>query len=107
VMNGRVESLPTSMKVPHMGWNSLQIRQDSRLIEGIKNDSWVYFVHSYMARPATTATYEKIVTAESHYSTAVPAVVEQDGYFGTQFHPEKSGRVGRRIIKNFIGICNG
>lgn len=101
VMGGQVVVLPSSMKVPHMGWNNLAIRRHGRLLDGVDDGSWVYFVHSYMARPKD----DSVVTAESDYGIMVPAVVEQGNYFGTQFHPEKSGSVGRTMIQNFIWEC--
>lgn len=104
MMDGEVVMLPESMKIPHMGWNSLRIKGASRLLDDIKDGSWVYFVHSYMARPAPAA-YASLVRAECDYGTPVPAVVERDNLFGTQFHPEKSGPVGRQMIKNFLEIC--
>lgn len=111
VMSGDVASLPDTMKVPHMGWNSLQIRRRGRLLEGVEDGAWVYFVHSYMARlPATPppggAGGGDVVTAESSYNDVViPAAVEYRNYLGTQFHPEKSGPVGRQMIRNFLGVC--
>ena len=101
VIEGNVVVLPRSMKVPHMGWNSLEIKRPGRLLEGVKDGSWVYFVHSYRAEPAS----QDVVTAESDYGIRVPAVVEQGNYFGTQFHPEKSGSTGRKMIQNFIREC--
>ena len=101
VMDGEVIILPNSMKVPHMGWNNLEIKKPGILLEGVENDSWVYFVHSYRVKPNSN----DIITAESDYGIKVPAVVEQDNFFGTQFHPEKSSSVGKIIIKNFLDVC--
>lgn len=101
VMPGEVVSLPRTMKVPHMGWNSLEIRAPGTMLAGVDGGEWVYFVHSYMARPAS----DGVVTAESDYGMAVPAVVESGNFFGTQFHPEKSGSAGRVMIRNFLGEC--
>ena len=101
VMNGEVVVLPPSMKVPHMGWNNLEIKKSGKLLEGIDNGSWVYFVHSYRVKPNSS----DVITAESDYGIKVPAVVEQDNFFGTQFHPEKSGSVGQIMIKNFLDVC--
>lgn len=100
IMGGEVVILPPAMKVPHMGWNGLEVIRPGRILDGVPDGSWVYFVHSYMARPAGS-----IVTAESDYGIRVPAVVEQGNYFGTQFHPEKSGSAGRVILQNFIEEC--
>ena len=101
VMRGEVIILPSSMKVPHMGWNDLEIKKSGKILEGVPDGSWVYFVHSYRAKPES----EKIITAESDYGIKVPAVVEQDNFFGTQFHPEKSGAVGKIMINNFLNVC--
>lgn len=101
VMDGRVVVLPPSLKVPHMGWNDLEIKKPGRLLEGVEDGSWAYFVHSYRAEPASG----DVVTAESDYGIKIPAVVEQGNYFGTQFHPEKSGSAGKAMIRNFIREC--
>ena len=101
VMSGEVVLLPDTMKIPHMGWNNLEITNDSKILEGVDNNSWVYFVHSYRAKP----TNEKIIVANADYGIKVPAVVENGLFFGTQFHPEKSGKVGSLMIKNFLRVC--
>ncbi len=101
VMEGEVIILPNTMKVPHMGWNNIKIKKQSKILEGIKDSSWVYFVHSFVARPKK----EEVVKAESDYGINVPAVVEQANFFGTQFHPEKSGKIGSVMINNFLREC--
>ncbi|PIW32814.1 MAG: imidazole glycerol phosphate synthase subunit HisH [Nitrosopumilales archaeon CG15_BIG_FIL_POST_REV_8_21_14_020_37_12] len=101
VMDGDVIILPSSMKVPHMGWNDLEIKRPGKILEGVENGSWAYFVHSYRVQPRLS----DVITAESDYGIKVPAVVEQDNFFGTQFHPEKSGSVGKIMIKNFLDVC--
>ena len=101
VLNGEVVLLPKDMKIPHMGWNSLQIRKQSKILNGIDDGSWVYFVHSYRVKPLD----EQIIVADTDYGINVPAVVEKGIYFGTQFHPEKSGKVGSLMIKNFLREC--
>ena len=101
ILNGEVILLPKDMKIPHMGWNSLEIRKPSKLLEGVDNGAWVYFVHSYRAKPLD----EQIVIADADYGIRVPAVVEKGIYFGTQFHPEKSGKVGSLMIRNFLREC--
>jgi len=101
VMDGEVIVLPSSMKVPHMGWNDLEIKKSGKLLEGVEDGSWVYFVHSYRVKPNSN----DIITAESDYGIKVPAIVEQDNFFGTQFHPEKSSSVGKIMIKNFLDVC--
>ena len=101
VMEGEVVVLPDSMKVPHMGWNDLEIKKTGKILDGVEDGSWVYFVHSFRAKPVS----DQIITAESDYGIKVPAVVEQDNFVGTQFHPEKSGSVGKIMIKNFLKEC--
>ena len=101
VINGDVIILPPSMKVHHMGWNNLEIKKSGKILEGVKNNDWVYFVHSYRVKP----TNNDVITAESDYGIKVPAVVEQGNFFGTQFHPEKSGKVGKIMIQNFLDVC--
>lgn len=87
-------------KIPHMGWNSLKINPDSKLLKGIPEDTYVYFVHSYYLK----AKHIEDVTATTDYIVPVHAAVEHDNIFATQFHPEKSGDVGLEILKNFVSI---
>ena len=101
IIDGEVISLPNSLKVPHMGWNDLQIKEPGVILNGVKNGSWVYFVHSFRAKPNS----DDVITAESDYGIKVPAVVEKDNFYGTQFHPEKSGDVGKIMLKNFLDVC--
>jgi len=101
ILDGDVVMLPKKVKIPHMGWNNLKIVGGSRLLQGLKDNAWVYFVHSYCARPKDS----NIVVANSEYGTAFPAVIEQKKLFGTQFHPEKSGDVGAVMLKNFLREC--
>ena len=101
IIDGEVIILPSSMKVPHMGWNDLEIKKSGKLLEGVDNGSCVYFVHSYRVKPNSN----DVITAESDYGIKVPAVVEQNNFYGTQFHPEKSSAVGQIIIKNFLDVC--
>lgn len=106
ILNGEVVILPKGkVKVPHMGWNNLKItakgKSNSKFLKGIEDDSWVYFVHSYKTVPAD----KKLVVASSDYGTKVPAVVERGNLIGVQFHPEKSGEVGAKMIRNFLSMC--
>ena len=101
IIDGEVIELPSSMKIPHMGWNNLEIKKSGKILEGVNNDSWVYFVHSFRVKP----TSNDIITAESDYGIKVPAVIEKNNFFGTQFHPEKSGEVGSVMIQNFLDEC--
>ena len=101
VLEGEVILLPNKFKIPHMGWNDLQIKKPSKLLDGVKDGSWVYFVHSYRVKPKNM----EIVKADSDYGISVPAVIESDSLFGTQFHPEKSSKVGSIMINNFLREC--
>ena len=101
IMKGEVVLLPKNMKIPHMGWNNIQIKQQSKILEGVKDGSWVYFVHSYRVKPKN----EVIVVADADYGIQIPAVVEENIFFGTQFHPEKSGQAGAMMIQNFLNVC--
>jgi glutamine amidotransferase len=101
VLEGEVILLPNKFKIPHMGWNNLQIKKPSVLLEGVKEGSWVYFVHSYRVKPKN----EDIIKADSDYGISVPAVIENGTLFGTQFHPEKSIKFGSIMIKNFLRVC--
>ncbi|NOZ57984.1 MAG: imidazole glycerol phosphate synthase subunit HisH [Euryarchaeota archaeon] len=100
LIRGRVVRLPSEVKIPHMGWNSIEVRRDSRLLDGIKSGDYFYFVHSYYALPE-----EDVVVATTSYGVEVPAIVEKGNVFATQFHPEKSGRLGLRLLKNFVDIA--
>ncbi|MBS7339397.1 MAG: imidazole glycerol phosphate synthase subunit HisH [Lachnospiraceae bacterium] len=95
----RIPDVP-GLKIPHIGWNSLKFPNKGRLFEGIQEDAYVYFVHSFYLKAAD----EGIVTATTEYGTLIHASVEKDNIFACQFHPEKSSEVGLRILKNFIGI---
>jgi glutamine amidotransferase len=103
ILGGDVVMLPEGkVKIPHMGWNNLQIKGESRLLKGVKDNSWVYFVHSYRTAPKN----KKLVVATSDYGVSVPAVIEKGNLIGVQFHPEKSGDIGAVMIRNFIEMCD-
>lgn len=88
------------IKIPHIGWNSLELCHDGRLFEGIEDQSYVYFVHSYYLK----AEDERIVRAITDYGVSIHASVESDNVFACQFHPEKSSSVGLRILTNFVSV---
>ncbi|MDO4804873.1 MAG: imidazole glycerol phosphate synthase subunit HisH [Lachnospiraceae bacterium] len=88
-------------KIPQIGWNSLHIKNGGRLFDGIEEGAFVYFVHSYHA----VALDEEVVKATCSYSDVATASVEKGNVFACQFHPEKSGDVGLRLLRNFLGIC--
>jgi imidazole glycerol-phosphate synthase subunit HisH len=97
VLPGRVVRFSTRVKVPHMGWNTLTIRRPSPLLDGCATGEHVYFIHSYHAVPADAA----LVAATVDYDGEVAAVVGRGNIWATQFHPEKSGSVGIRMLANF------
>ena len=103
ILEGDVLMLPKQkVKVPQIGWNNLTIvKRASNLLKGIPQDSWVYFVHSYHIEPED----KNLISAIADYGSILPVVIERSNLFGTQFHPEKSGKVGAQIVKNFIKIC--
>lgn len=102
ILDGEIIRIPDKegLKIPHMGWNSLITNPDSRLYKGIENNSYVYFVHSYYLK----ARNENEVVATTDYSTLIHASVEKDNIFACQFHPEKSGEVGLKILNNFANL---
>ena len=96
---GECSRFPAAVKSPHVGWNSLHIRNGgSRLLRSVPSGSFVYFTHSYRV-PLLTAT-----SAECEYGGGFSAAVEQENLFGVQFHPEKSGAVGLTVLENFCGL---
>lgn len=105
VLDGQILRIPDKegLKIPHIGWNSLQLQNNGRLFDGLKDDPFVYFVHSYYLK----ARDEEIVKAICDYSTCIHASVEKDNVFACQFHPEKSSEVGLQLLKNFTQIRGG
>jgi glutamine amidotransferase len=97
ILPGRLRRLDgAALRVPHMGWNALRVERAGSLVDGIESGDFVYFVHSYAA-PVGTATL-----ASCEYGSAFSAVVAKENFFGTQFHPERSGEVGARLLRNFL-----
>lgn len=105
VLKGDILRIPEKegLKIPHIGWNSLELTNDGRLFRGIEDSSYVYFVHSYYLKAAD----EGIVTASTEYGTHIHASVERGSVFACQFHPEKSSGVGLKILKNFAELKKG
>tara|TARA_B100000315_G_C14507145_1_gene555156 strand:- start:664 stop:1272 length:609 start_codon:yes stop_codon:yes gene_type:complete len=99
LMKGGVIKLPNNVKIPHIGWNTIDIKTENNLLKGVKSKEYFYFVHSYYALPS-----EEITLATTHYGAEIPAVVSKGNILGTQFHPEKSGKAGLRIIDNFVDL---
>ena len=102
MLKGEILRIPDKegLKIPHIGWNSLDLQGSGRLFAGLEEHPYVYFVHSYYLKAAE----ESIVKATTDYSVRIHASVEQGNIFACQFHPEKSGSVGLQILKNFAEI---
>ena len=96
---GKSIKIPSKgLKIPHMGWNSLTYNKDSKLFHGIGEEPFVYFVHSYYIVPDD----ESVVSAYTEYGTRLPVAAERKNVYAVQFHPEKSGKTGMKILTNFI-----
>ena len=87
-------------KLPHIGWNQINILRDSKIYKNIENNSHMYFVHSYEFLPND----KNVISATTDYSSNIVCSVEKENIFGTQFHPEKSDKIGLKIIDNFINL---
>lgn len=103
LLKGSITKIPNQngkLKIPHMGWNSLDIKKHDGIFKGIEGNPYVYFVHSYYLKA-----YDKdIVSSQTHYGVDIDASVCYKNIFATQFHPEKSGKVGLQILQNFVDI---
>ena len=102
ILKGEILRIPPKegLKIPHMGWNSLEISPEAKLFKGIDNHAYVYFVHSYYLK----ASDENMVAASTEYSVHIHASVESENIFACQFHPEKSSDVGLKILQNFAQL---
>lgn len=102
ILDGKILRIPAAdgLKIPHIGWNNLTFPNKGRLFEGIEENAFVYFVHSYYLK----ADEQAVVTAATEYGTYIHASVEKGNVFACQFHPEKSSEVGLKILQNFINI---
>ena len=100
LLPGRIERIRTDLKLPQIGWNALEILRPNAMTEGIHSGDYVYFVHSFMACPAE----EDDLAAVTDYGARVPAMVARGNLFGCQFHPEKSGEVGLKMLQNFAKL---
>ena len=96
----KIDNQNGKYKLPHIGWNQINIVKDSKIFKDIENNSHMYFVHSYEFMP----TDKSVISATTDYSTKIVCAVERDNLFGTQFHPEKSDKTGLQIIQNFINL---
>lgn len=103
ILKGRILRIPEEpgLKIPHIGWNSLKLQNEGRLFQGLGEEPYVYFVHSYYL----SADDEGIVKAVTQYGTCIHASVEQGNVFACQFHPEKSSNTGLQILKNFADMA--
>lgn len=104
LLKGKILRIPAAegLKIPHMGWNSLELKAPGNLFEGIQGEPYVYFVHSYYLKCE-----EDIVTSTAEYGVAIHASVQKGNLMACQFHPEKSGETGIRILKNFVSAIEG
>ena len=102
LLPGEILKIPPKddLKIPHMGWNSIEIKPGAKLFQGIEQNAYVYFVHSYYLKASNV----EDVAATTEYCTKIHASVEHGNIFACQFHPEKSGEVGLQILKNFASI---
>ena len=99
LLSGRVKRLPSTVKVPQIGWNVLKVRNRSELVEGVPDESWVYYVHSYYPD-----TQDDCIVATTDYGLEYPCLIAKNNVYGSQFHPEKSGATGRIILQNFLRL---
>lgn len=97
IIPGCVRRLPGNVKVPHMGWNQVEIRRPSLLFAGIPDRSYFYFVHSYYVAPGV----QDVISGVTHYGIEFTCMVTRENVFGVQFHPEKSSRLGLKVLANF------
>ena len=96
----KIDNQNGKFKLPHIGWNEIEIQKESKIFNGIKNKSHMYFVHSYEFIPND----KSVITATTDYSSKIVCSIEKDNLFGTQFHPEKSDKTGLKIIDNFLKL---
>ena len=96
----KIDNQNGKYKLPHIGWNQINILKDSKIFKQVENNSHMYFVHSYEFVP----TDKTVISATTDYSTKVVCSVEKENLFGTQFHPEKSDKTGLKVINNFINL---
>ena len=97
----KIDNKNGKFKLPHIGWNEIEIQKKSKIFKDIKNKSHMYFVHSYEFIPED----KSVISATTNYSSKIVCSVEKDNFFGTQFHPEKSDKIGLKIIDNFIKLA--
>ena len=96
----KIDNQKGKFKLPHIGWNEIEIKKESKIFKGIEDKSHMYFVHSYEFIPKE----KSVISATTDYSSNIVCAVEKDNLFGTQFHPEKSDKSGLKIIDNFLKL---
>lgn len=100
IIGGSVRKFPETLKVPHMGWNTIEVKRQNPLLEGVADGTYLYFVHSYYPAPDS----DEVVAATTEYGVTFSAAARQGSVFATQFHPEKSQEAGIDILKNFASF---
>jgi len=100
IIRGNCSRFPETLKVPHMGWNDIRIVKKCPILKGVKSGTYMYFVHSYYPAPED----KEVIAATTEYGIEFPSVIYRDNLFATQFHLEKSGEAGLRILKNFLDL---
>lgn len=102
ILKGKIRKIPggENLKIPHIGWNSLDLKKEDGLFQGLAVNPYVYFVHSYCLKAE-----EHVVSATTQYGITIDAAVQKDNLYACQFHPEKSGDIGIAMLKNFKRIC--
>ncbi|MBS7658517.1 MAG: imidazole glycerol phosphate synthase subunit HisH [Candidatus Bathyarchaeia archaeon] len=100
LLKGTVVKLPETVKIPHIGWNTIKIIKYDEFLNGIKDKAFMYFVHSYIAKPEET----EVVLSTTNYGEVFPSIVAKNNIYATQFHPEKSGSNGLKILENFVHL---
>ena len=98
---GEIKLFTNEVKVPHIGWNILKQNNKNPLLEGVEDNAWAYFVHSLYPQPVDS----RIISTTTDYGIDFTSMIYDKKTFGTQFHPEKSGKAGARILKNFVSVC--
>ena len=102
IIKGTVPRFTAGLKVPHMGWNSIEIVKTSKILQGIGNGEYFYFVHSYYCRPIE----EGVVATRTEYGSNFVSSIEKENIFACQFHPEKSQSIGLKLLQNFINLTS-
>lgn len=104
VLKGKIIKIPaeTGLKIPHIGWNSLVVKENAGLFKNLEPNPYVYFVHSYYLR----AENPDVVSSTTNYGIEIDASVQRNNLFATQFHPEKSGKTGLQMLKNFVSFVH-